>query len=194
MNFDSRFPRKQLKSARNLRTLFKEVFVMYGLKRTILFFVAASFLAGFAVDTFAQTYADPQGVRIRVNKTNEWVAIGDSVDVTVFTRGVTLQDVIVSISAIGDTVTAAEFNANNASGTSMNDLSDRRCVREVETHLLRITCSERKLLDLPDEDDPRRSHDIDDIVTTFGFSFRVLGAHNIESDNSAVVDGAGLRR
>ena len=93
---------------------------MYRQKRLLgIFCVAISFLAGFAVDAFAQKYADPAGVRIRVDKNEAWAAIGDSVDVTVHARGVTLEDVVVVIASTTDTLTTDEFMANRSSTNSL---------------------------------------------------------------------------
>ena len=143
---------------------------MYGLKRTILFFVAASFLAGFAVDTFAQTFADPQGVRIRVNKNAEWVKIGEKFEVKVLTRGITLTTVIVSVAAPADTV-----------GQAVDAVGDLPAATMFSASLANDGAAEgRGTLggtDIPefgsDDDDPKTGVTTSGIETNFTFVFPV---------------------
>ena len=150
---------------------------MYGLKRTILFFVAASFLAGFAVDTFAQTFADPQGVRIRVNKDAEWVKIGEEIEVKVLTRGITLEEVVVSIAAPADTTgetTLSSAGALLGSGTGALNAGGRNPV--FTGHL-----SSDGTSDGGDADADDTGVSTANITTTFKFTFPVE-AGDAESD------------
>ncbi len=77
------------------------------LKRIVIFCATILLFAGFAIDGFAQTYADPRGVRIRVDRIDHgaWAAIGDSIEVKVIARGIALENVVVTLVAPVDTIT-----------------------------------------------------------------------------------------
>ncbi len=157
---------------------------MYGLKRMFTFFVATSLLAGFAVDTFAQKFADPQGVRIRVERIDhgEWAAIGDSIEVKVITRGTELSGVVVTIVAPGDTLALSTTQADDgltavrgyvAGDDDANDFAPNY------TASMSVSGT-----DVSGPAGVAGGVSSASGATTFSFRFPVLATHNQESDDS----------
>ena len=166
------------------------------LKRVVVFCATILLFAGFAIDGFAQTFADLRGVRIRVDKDSTWVGIGDSVTVTVHARGTTLKDMVVAIASREDTLTKEEFDLNNGTaGALFTYLTSSRLppgddrVRKFKGYALGFVVG--------DEGDEnifenvvttgRVERSTEDDVTTFEFIFYVSSGEDESSDKQSLM-------